>query len=130
MSVRRVLRLVVTDETLGQLDWAVSSLLRHHGSVLPADLVEVANTIRGARIGASCPLLSAPVLNDVDSDAGLADGGRRLTTTQLAELWNVSPRTIRRWTAEGMPVVRLGRSVRYRLSDVDVWERARDREPA
>jgi excisionase family DNA binding protein len=36
-----------------------------------------------------------------------------LTVNQLAESWQVSPRTIRRMTADGrLPVVRIGRAVR------------------
>jgi excisionase family DNA binding protein len=36
-----------------------------------------------------------------------------LTVDQLAELWQVSPRTVRRMIADGrLPVVRLGRAVR------------------
>jgi excisionase family DNA binding protein len=38
---------------------------------------------------------------------------RLLTVDQLAELWQVSPRTVRRMIADGrLPVVRLGRAVR------------------
>ena len=36
-----------------------------------------------------------------------------LTVDQLAELWQVSPRTVRRMIADGrLPIVRLGRAVR------------------
>jgi excisionase family DNA binding protein len=38
---------------------------------------------------------------------------RLLTVDQLAELWQVSPRTIRRMIADGrLPVIRLGRAIR------------------
>ena len=38
---------------------------------------------------------------------------RLLTVDQLAELWQLSPRTIRRMIADGrLPVIRLGRAIR------------------
>jgi excisionase family DNA binding protein len=38
---------------------------------------------------------------------------RLLTVDQLAELWQISERTVRRMTADGrLPVVRIGRAVR------------------
>jgi excisionase family DNA binding protein len=38
---------------------------------------------------------------------------RLLTVDQLAELWQISPRTVRRMMADGrLPIVRLGRAVR------------------
>jgi len=38
---------------------------------------------------------------------------RLLTVHQLAELWQISPRSVRRMIADGrLPVVRLGRAVR------------------
>jgi excisionase family DNA binding protein len=41
------------------------------------------------------------------------DGQRLLTVDQLADLWQVSPRTIRRMIKnEQIPVIRIGRSVR------------------
>jgi excisionase family DNA binding protein len=44
-----------------------------------------------------------------DSD----DGRRLLTVDQLADRWQVSPRTIRRMIKNGqIPVIRIGRSVR------------------
>ena len=40
-------------------------------------------------------------------------GERLWTVDQLAELWQISPRSIRRMIADGrLPVVRLGRAVR------------------
>jgi len=42
-----------------------------------------------------------------------------LTMAQLSEIFQVTPRTIQRWTAEGMlPVIRLGRTTRYNLEDI------------
>ena len=44
-----------------------------------------------------------------DSD----DGRRLLTVDQLADRWQVSPRTIRRMIKNGqIPVIRIGRAVR------------------
>jgi excisionase family DNA binding protein len=41
------------------------------------------------------------------------DGQRLLTVDQLADLWQVSPRTIRRMIKNGqIPVIRIGRAVR------------------
>jgi excisionase family DNA binding protein len=42
-----------------------------------------------------------------------------MTVAQLAELWQVSQRTIRRMIADGrLPVVRLGRAIRIREKEV------------
>jgi len=40
---------------------------------------------------------------------------------KLAEYFDVSERTIERWTAEGMPCLRSRRTVRYRRSAVEAW---------
>jgi excisionase family DNA binding protein len=46
---------------------------------------------------------------------------RLMTVNQLAELWQVSPRTVRRMIADGrLPVVRLGRAVRIRVQAVSL----------
>ena len=44
-----------------------------------------------------------------------------LTTKQVAELFQVSRRTVIRWRDNGTlpPVVRIGRCVRWRRSDID-----------
>jgi excisionase family DNA binding protein len=39
----------------------------------------------------------------------------------LAEYLDISERTIERWTAEGMPCLRIHRTVRYRVSEVEAW---------
>jgi len=44
-----------------------------------------------------------------------------LTTADLARHFKVSPRTIRRWSTEGMPSRMIGGSRRFRLSQVEVW---------
>jgi excisionase family DNA binding protein len=45
---------------------------------------------------------------------------------QLAKHLGVTPRTIKRWRAIGhaIPGYRVGRSMRYRLSEVDAWVKA------
>lgn len=54
-------------------------------------------------------------------------GPPRLTEKQLAERWNISVRTLQaaRVKGLGVPFVRIGRSVRYRLEDVLSYERDR-----
>lgn len=52
------------------------------------------------------------------------DQDRLLTQPELcALLGGIPPRSVRKWTAEGNgpPVLRLGKYVRYRLSDVRAW---------
>lgn len=48
-----------------------------------------------------------------------------LTTRDLAERYNVSFETIRKWRATGVgpPGVRLGKHVRYHPDAVERWER-------
>lgn len=49
-----------------------------------------------------------------------------LTQKELAERWKISPRTLerQRWQGEGIPYVKLGHVVRYRLEDVLAYEDA------
>lgn len=53
-----------------------------------------------------------------------------IDTKQLAKLTNTSevnwPR--RRCNGEGPPFVKIGRSVRYRLSDVEAWLKQQERQ--
>lgn len=51
----------------------------------------------------------------------------RLNEKQLADRWGVSVRTLQaaRVKGSGVPFVRIGRSVRYRLEDVLAYEQAR-----
>jgi hypothetical protein len=62
---------------------------------------------------------------DSQTRAGLVSE-RFLSDRQLAERWNCSPRTLRnlRCLQKGVDFVRLGRLVRYRLSDVLSFEAA------
>lgn len=47
-----------------------------------------------------------------------------LNERELARRWNTSPRTLQRWRAEdqGPAFLRIGGSVRYRLSDILAYE--------
>ena len=52
---------------------------------------------------------------------------RHLSPTDLADRERVSIETVYTWNRErtGPPYMRIGRHVRYRLSDVKAWEDAR-----
>lgn len=54
---------------------------------------------------------------------------RLLTEQQVAERQGRAVKTLQnqRVSGDGIPFVKLGRSVRYRLSDVEAWEAARVR---
>lgn len=47
-----------------------------------------------------------------------------LTQKQLAERWNMSPRTLerQRWDETGCTYVKIGNLVRYDLEDVEAYE--------
>jgi hypothetical protein len=64
-----------------------------------------------------------PIIIGMPRDNGLP----RLNEKQLAERWGVSIRTLQaaRVKGSGVPFVRIGRSVRYRLEDVLAYEHAR-----
>lgn len=49
-----------------------------------------------------------------------------LTQRELATRWRISGRTLERWRAEpyGPAWIRIGCSIRYRMSDVLAWEAA------
>ncbi|MBT2748378.1 helix-turn-helix domain-containing protein [Lysobacter sp. ISL-50] len=51
-----------------------------------------------------------------------------LSTEELAERWRVAARTVKRWRSEGIGPrsVKVARSVRYRLDDVERFERGTD----
>ena len=48
-----------------------------------------------------------------------------MTRKELAEYLKVSPNTINRWKIEGkypdLPEIKIGRILRYRLSEIDAW---------
>lgn len=48
-----------------------------------------------------------------------------LSTEELANRWSVTPRTIKRWRSEGIGPrsFKIGQLVRYRLDDVEQFER-------
>jgi predicted site-specific integrase-resolvase len=49
---------------------------------------------------------------------------RHLTQGQLADRWQISPRTLERWrwAGEGPRFLKLGGRVIYRIEDVEVYE--------
>jgi hypothetical protein len=53
------------------------------------------------------------------------DNHALLTREEAAELLNLRPQTLAAWacTGKGPPVVRLGRAVRYRMSDLQSFIR-------
>ena len=52
---------------------------------------------------------------------------QHLNQKQLAERWNISPHTLERWRllGEGLPFLKIGGRVVYRLVDVEAFESAR-----
>ena len=50
-----------------------------------------------------------------------------LTIQEVAKLFKVSPRTVRRWIADGLPVTRIGRTVRIRRDSLDGYFASRTR---
>jgi excisionase family DNA binding protein len=45
-----------------------------------------------------------------------------LTTEEVAELLRVKPRTVRSWVhLERIPVVRIGRTVRFKVDEIELW---------
>lgn len=61
--------------------------------------------------------------------ATLDDRTRAVDTDGAAERLGVTPETLRnwRWRGDGPPFVKLGRAVRYRLSDLSAWLDAQTR---
>ncbi|HHB81066.1 MAG TPA: DNA-binding protein, partial [Aliiroseovarius sp.] len=47
-----------------------------------------------------------------------------MSTKLLSRRWNIAPRTLERWRAEGRGprFVRIGRHVRYRQTDIEAFE--------
>lgn len=56
----------------------------------------------------------------------------RLTVTQLAERLQVSVNMIYRWNSDGTgpKYMRIGKHVRYRVRDVEAWERSKEADAA
>jgi N-acyl-D-aspartate/D-glutamate deacylase len=55
-----------------------------------------------------------------------------LDTDALAARWGIAPRTLERWRHErtaGPPFSKIGRAVRYALTDVEAFEAARKLRP-
>lgn len=51
-------------------------------------------------------------------------GRKRLTSHELASIWGISPSTLVNWraTGRGPRFVKIGRAVRYRMSDIIAFE--------
>ena len=49
---------------------------------------------------------------------------RHFNQVQLADRWNISPRTLERWRwiCEGPPYLKIGGRVVYRLDDIERYE--------
>ena len=63
----------------------------------------------------------AAPLRGAEQSNGVAD--RLLTADDLAERWQVRPAQVYRLTREGcLPVVKIGRYCRYRLSAIEAFE--------
>jgi DNA-binding transcriptional MerR regulator len=48
-----------------------------------------------------------------------------LTTKQLAERWSISARTLETWRQQGTgpAFIKIGNLVRYRIEDIEIFER-------
>lgn len=55
-----------------------------------------------------------------------------LSQQQLADHWNLSPRTLERWrqVGSGPAYIKVGGQIRYRPDDIDKWERRQRRGEA
>lgn len=66
-----------------------------------------------------------------DTKSTQIDGRSLLDEKQAAERLTVSPGTLQVWRSTGrynLPFVKVGRSVRYRIADLDAWLAARAHE--
>lgn len=56
--------------------------------------------------------------------------GEILTVSEVAQYLRVNPQTVYRKARAGeLPVVRIGRAIRFRKSELDEWLRATSHEP-
>lgn len=58
--------------------------------------------------------------------------GEHLTQAALAARWQISPRTLERWRwiGQGPQYLKVGGQVRYRLTDIELFETERLSRPA
>ena len=56
--------------------------------------------------------------------------GEYLTTEELAEKLKVSRQTVWLWRKQGLPALKIGRSIRFNAIEVDEWikEQSKDNE--
>jgi hypothetical protein len=64
-------------------------------------------------------LIAEPSMTNTD------DSERLLTREELAAHWRASPKTVSRIPEKDLPVVRIGKLVRYRPKDVSAYEKRR-----
>lgn len=69
--------------------------------------------------------LVAAVRDLIDTRDAAPPPPELVTVSELARLWSCSPGHIRKCVRDGMPVVRIGASVRYSPADTMVWLRGR-----
>lgn len=68
----------------------------------------------------AAPISTAPIIEMVRVE-------RPFTPKQIAEFYQISPATVRRLLRAGLPAVRVGQQIRFKLSDVDeFFTRKRD----
>jgi len=98
-------------------------LLRSSGRAVPAELVAVVEVL-GVLVRPALPRLDSPSGgggNAVPEDAGVVEP-RLLTKQAAAWALSMKVRSVERLIAAGeLPVVRIGRSVRVRRSDLDAY---------
>jgi len=57
-------------------------------------------------------------------DRDVEDSSQLMTLRDVARRWKTSERTVQRIVATGtLPYIRVGRQLRFRLEDVEDWER-------
>jgi excisionase family DNA binding protein len=57
------------------------------------------------------------------------EADRWRTTSEVCEYLAISDNTLQRWVAQrGLPVHRVGRTLRFKFSEIDAWVRSGKRE--
>lgn len=47
--------------------------------------------------------------------------GQYITTRELCKWLKISPNTANNWRRKGMPYVEIGKTIRYKVEDVEKW---------
>jgi hypothetical protein len=73
--------------------------------------------------------MNEPAFNTANTAAKPTAPVRHLNQTALARRWDMSTRTLERWRWEkkGVPWMKLGGHVAYRLEDIEAYEQAQRR---